>query len=298
MTSDATCAFPLSVSHNDTMSVSPLRSPSVAITSSPAEICAGNTITFLANPVYGGTAPTYRWTRNDTNVATGYGYVYIPHNGDVLKVTLFSNYPCLLTDTAVSPQIIIHPSPPVLNTINISVTQSSVVSGSVDTFIAIASNGGTSPSYQWRLNGSPVAGATGSIYVTSTLTAGEIISCEETSNKPCATPETAISGGITVSVIPAGVQQIAAGNGSFTVSPNPNKGSFTIDGRTTSNAVELVTITVTDVLGQAIYSQQAETGNGYFSRLVQLDNSIANGMYLVTITSGQDRIVFHIVVEK
>ena len=94
------------------------------------------------------------------------------------------------------------------------------------------------------------------------------------------------------------MQQIAAGNGSFTVSPNPNKGSFTIDGRTTSNAVELVTITVTDVLGQAIYSQQAETGNGYFSRLVQLDNSIANGMYLVTITSGQDRIVFHIVVEK
>ncbi len=298
ITSNATCAFPLSASHSDTVTISPLMTPSVTITSSPAQICVGNIITFLANPVYGGTAPTYRWTRNDTNVATGYGYVYVPHYGDVLKVTLYSNYPCLLRDTALSPQIIVHPIAPVLNTINILVTQSTVVAGGTDTFIAIAPNGGSTPSYQWLRNGSPIPGATNSMYVTSTLTAGVIISCEETSSKPCATPETAISGGITVKVIPVGVQEMTSGNGHFTLSPNPNKGSFTIEGKVNGNQNEPVNITVTDMLGQTIYRQLTESVNGDYSQPVKLDNCIANGMYLVSIICGQDRMVFHVVIEK
>lgn len=298
MTSDANCAFPLSVSVKDTMSVSPMRTPSVTITSSPAEICAGNTITFIANPVYGGTAPTYRWSRNDTNVATGYGYVYIPHYGDVLKVILFSDYPCLLTDTAVSPQFTIHPIAPVLNTISVSVTQSALVAGSVDTFIALAPNGGTAPAFQWRLNGSPISGATNSIYITNTLTAGEIISCEETSNKPCATPETAISGGITVRVIPAGVQQLSSNGTQFSLVPNPNKGTFAITGILKDNTATNACITITDLLGQNIYSQIFEIQNGILNHQIILGSQIANGIFLVNITSGAEHYIYRIVVDK
>ena len=298
MTSDATCAFPLSVSVKDTMSVSPLRTPSVTITSSPAEICAGNTITFIANPVYGGTAPAYRWSRNDTNVATGYGYVYIPHYGDVLKVTLFSNYPCLLTDTAVSPQITIHPIAPVLNTISVSVTQSALVAGSADTFIALAPNGGTAPAFQWRLNGTPISGATNSNYITNTLTAGEIISCEETSNKPCATPETAISGGITVRVIPAGVQQLSSIGTQFNLVPNPNKGTFAITGSLKDNTATNACITITDLLGQNVYSQIFEIQNGILNHQIILGSQTANGIYLVNITSGAEHFIYRIVVDK
>ncbi len=298
MTSSAACVSPLTASHSDTMIISAMQTPSVTITASPAEICSGNTITFTAHPVYGGTAPIYHWSRNDTNVATGYGYVYMPHYGDVLKVTLYSNYPCLLRDTALSPQVILHPLSPVLNTINISVTQSSIGAGNLDTFIAIAPNGGTAPTYQWLRNGTPIAGATNSIYVTSSLNPGDVIRCEEISSKPCATPETAISGGIAVKVIPVGVHQLAANSNQFSLLPNPNNGSFVIEGSLKDITDNHVNIIVTDILGQSIYHQVCELQNGSLNQQINLGSQIANGIYMVNITSGEGHFVYRIVVDK
>ena len=298
MTSNAACVSPLTASHTDTMIISPMETPSVTISASPAEICSGNIITFTAHPVYGGTEPVYHWSRNDTNVATGYGYVYMPHYGDVLKVILYSNYPCLLRDTALSPQILLHPINPVLNTVSVSVTQSALVAGNADTFIALAPNGGSAPAYQWLLNGSPVAGATGSIYVTSTLTAGEVISCEETSNKPCATPETAVSGGITVRVIPVGVQQLTNNGTQFTLLPNPNNGLFTIEGSLKDNTSGHVNIMITDMLGRNVYKNVFELQNGNLNQQIVLGCQVASGIYMVNITSGEEHFVFRIVVDK
>ena len=298
LTSNATCAFPLTASHTDTMVVSPLQTPSVVITASPAEICAGTAITFIANPVYGGSAPTYRWEKNGINVATGYAYVYIPSYGDILKVTLFSNYQCLTVDSAISPAFTVHTINPTANTISVIVTQSGIVAGSIDTFVAIAPNAGTTPHYQWLRNGVAIAGATSTEYVTDSLAAGQVISCEETSSTPCATPDIAISGGITVKVIPVGVRLLSSGGDNFTLIPNPNKGEFTIKGTLANSVITKTDIVVTDMLGQAIYKETTDTKGGKLNTHITLDPAIANGSYLVTITNNGNQVVYHLVISK
>jgi uncharacterized protein YjdB len=300
LTSSDACAFPLTASATDTMTVSPLRTPSVTIRTPHNPICDGDTAMFIAMPVYGGTAPVYHWTENGINVATGPEYIYTPHNGDLLVVTLFSNYPCLVTNTAVSPTYTVHTQAAVTNSVTIFVTQSTIVAGSVDTFIAVATNGGTLPSYQWLLNGLPIPGATNSMYITGSLENGQVISCMETSNAPCANPLTAKSGGIAVTVKPGGVgvPQVNGKQNSFTLVPNPNKGEFTVSGTINTLTDERVSIVITDMLGQAVYRYLATATNGNLNTHITLDKSIANGIYLVSITSGDGHEVYHIVIDK
>jgi Zn-dependent metalloprotease len=298
LVSNNSCASPDTASSSMNMLISPLRTPSVTISANPSVICSGIPVTFTALPVFGGIAPTYRWSRNDTNVATGPNYIYVPHNGDILKVTLFSDYPCLLIDSANSPAFDITTHAPVPNTISISVTQSGIAAGSLDTFVAIAPNGGGAPLFQWFINGTAIPGATASYYVTSSLTAGEVINCKVTSSLPCAMPPTATSGGITVRIIPVGVQQTTGTGGNISLTPNPNKGTFDIEGSLNSLTDSRVNIVVTDLLGQAIYKHTTEVLSGHFIQHVALDNSIASGMYLVSITSGENHVVYHMVLNK
>ncbi len=297
VTSNDACASPDTGSTIVNMLISTMRTPSVSITSNPSLICAGNSVIFTANPVYGGTAPTYRWSRNDTNIATGPDYVYIPHNGDVLKVRLVSNYPCLLVDTAISIayHVVVHN--PVTNMLNITVTQSGIMQGSVDTFVANPINGGGSPVYQWLLNGIAIPGANSSMYITSTLAPGDIISCKETSSLPCASPATATSGGISVKVTPVGVQTIGA-SGNFTLAPNPSKGIFDIKGSLKSITDEKVTIVITDLPGQVVYSKVSQSQNGMVNEHIVMDNSLANGIYVLSITTAQGHEVFQLVIDK
>ena len=58
------------------------------------------------------------------------------------------------------------------------------------------------------------------------------------------------------------------------------------------------TIVVTDMLGQSVYSNSVFAGSGNLNERVDLANNIASGMYLVTVTSGEHHVVFHVVVDK
>jgi hypothetical protein len=298
LTSNNSCASPDTVSTSVDMLISPLRNPTVTITDDPTVICTGHVVNFTANPVYGGTSPIYRWTKNGINVATGPEYFYVPNNGDLLTVTLFSDYPCLLTDSANSPVFHISTHTPVPNTISVSVTQSSIMEGSIDTFVAVAPNAGGAPLYQWLLNGAPIPGATNTIYITSTLAAGDVVSCRVTSSIACANPAVATSGGVTVKITPVGVLQVSGNGDNFTLSPNPNRGSFVVEGTLSNLKDDKATIVITDLLGQVIKTTNAVVHNGMLKEQITLDNSIADGIYLVSVTSGNDRVVFHMVVGK
>ena len=299
LTSNAPCAFPDSAVNSVTMSISPLMTPSVSITSIHSDsTCIGDTVQFAAVPVYGGTAPTYLWTENGINVATGPYYIYAPTDGDTLIVTMTSNYPCLATPTAVSSIFIVHVFPPSTNTLSVFVSQSSILSGRVDTFTAVATGAGSSPSFQWFINGTPVAGATSSQYITDSLRDGQIVNCEETSSFVCSSPHSIFSGGITITVLPNNVQQVGNSAGHFTLLPNPNRGEFTINGTTGTAGDDKVTIVMSDVLGQTIFTKTALSNNGNVSEHINLGNSLANGNYMVTITSGEDHIVFHVTIDR
>lgn len=88
--------------------------------------------------------------------------------------------------------------------VSIAITASSnpVCSGSPVTFCATTQNGGTSPFYQWRVNGTVISGATGATY-SYTPAANNVVSCLVTSNAECVSGNPALSNTVNLSVIPA-----------------------------------------------------------------------------------------------
>ncbi len=299
LTSSASCALPDTASSTVVVTMSAPVTPSVSITSLHADTtCAGDTAQFAALPVYGGTAPTYLWTENGTNVATGPYYTYMPHDGDTLVLTMTSNHPCVTTNVVVSSIFIVHVFSPSVNNLSVFVTQSSIAQGSVDTFIAIASGAGSAPTFQWFIDGIAVPGVSGPMYITDTLQGGQMVSCKETSSFACSTPNTVTSGGISVSVAAAGVAQVGNGINSLTLSPNPSGGSFTIKGSLRSGADEHVDIAVTDMLGQTVYKETAAVSNGKVNAQLNLSSIVPNGIYLVSVTAGEGHVVFHVVIDK
>ena len=299
LTSSASCALPDTASSTVVVTMSSPVTPSVSITSLHADTtCAGDTAQFAALPVYGGTAPTYLWTQNGINVATGPYYTYIPHDGDTLILTMTSNHPCVTTNTVTSGIFIVHVFGPSVNNLSVFVTQSSIAQGSVDTFIAIASGAGSAPAFQWYIDGVPVPGASGPMYITDTLQNGQMVSCKETSSFACSTPNSVTSGGISVSVAATGVAQLGNGINSLTLLPNPNGGSFTIKGALASAADDHVDIVVTDMLGQTVYREKSAINNGKVNAQLNLSSIVPNGMYLVSVTAGEGHVVFHVVIDK
>jgi len=92
--------------------------------------------------------------------------------------------------------ITIQPASPVSVTIYASVNP--VLPGSPVTFTAIAVNGGTHPSYQWKVNGSNAG--TNLFYYTYVPVAGDKVTCIVTSDLPCTSNNPAASNVVTMQI--------------------------------------------------------------------------------------------------
>lgn len=94
--------------------VMPVVEPQVFITATSTEICEGESITFGAVPYAGGNSPTFTWYRNGVQEGTGPSYTpNFINDGDQVRVTMASSYPCPTTPTVNSETItvIVHPNP-------------------------------------------------------------------------------------------------------------------------------------------------------------------------------------------
>jgi hypothetical protein len=89
--------------------------------------------------------------------------------------------------------------PVLVPSVSISETSNNICSGTSVTFTATPTNGGTIPTYQWKLNGSNV-GINSTTYTNSGLINSDIVSCVMTSNASCASPTTATSNSVTMTV--------------------------------------------------------------------------------------------------
>jgi len=296
LTSNAGCASPDTAMASVNMTVSAYVNPSVAITVSPGDTtCTAVPATFTAVPTYGGAAPTYIWNKNGINVATGPSYTYTPVTGDVVFCMMTSNFPCLLQDTAVSAAVTMTVDVPVANTVTIAASSTTIISGQTVTFTADAPNAGPGGAYQWYANGVAIPGATSAAYITDTLAAGQAITCQVTSSLPCAGPHTNASAGVMV-LVTSGVANTAAPVNDFAIVPNPNSGTFAIIGHVIPG--DNISIRVTDVLGQVVYTNTLQPQGASMHQVVVLGNSMASGMYLVTVSSSTGTAAYHVAVEK
>ncbi|MFZ4796506.1 MAG: T9SS type A sorting domain-containing protein [Bacteroidia bacterium] len=113
--------------------------------------------------------------------------------------------------------------------VSISASSNSICSGTNLTFTATPTNGGTSPFYQWKKNGSNV-GTNSTTYSDNSLLNNDQITCTITSNIPCVIVPTVASNIITMNVITQSVGGTISGGG--TICSGSVFGTLTLTGQT------------------------------------------------------------------
>ena len=187
--------------------------PLVSISANPGTTsCESIPVTYTANPTYGGSAPSYIWKVNGAFVGIDSTYTYVPVNGDVITCAMTSNYACANVPSA-SNFVIANVIPKVTPAVNVvaGTLGDTVCIGTLDTFFALPTNGGSLPGWQWSVNGTPMTTGATFIYTPNN---GDVITVKMTSNATCAIPDTAV-GGVTMTVNTTELPAV-------TVSINPN----------------------------------------------------------------------------
>jgi hypothetical protein len=216
----------------------------------------------------------------------------------VVYAEMTSNYGCLVTAKVPSNSVKMSVVAPVVPFITISADPgTNVALGQKVTLTANVTGGGATPSYQWSVNSIPVAGATNRSFTDSTfsLDKDDSVSVSVTSSGPC---RMTTHQWVYMSVHPVGVKEVGVTASNLSVQPNPNKGVFTVKGSLgTSNDAE-VTVELTNLLGQVVYKNNVIAKGGIMNEQVTLKNTLANGMYMLTVRSEAGLQVFHVVIEQ
>ncbi|NTW26087.1 MAG: hypothetical protein HGA37_15420, partial [Lentimicrobium sp.] len=199
------------------VTVNPLLPVTVSIIASENPICTGTPVTFTATPVNGGVNPFYQWKVNGINIGINSPFYSSSAlaNDDQVTCEMTSDISCSSGNPATSNAITMIVSSGLPVSVNISASENPVCTGGSVTFTATPTNGGTSPTYQWRLNGSNV-GTNSPTYTNTALANGNTVTCVMTSNAPCVSGSPATSNVITMEVgQPIGNNSLNLSSGNF-----------------------------------------------------------------------------------
>ncbi len=103
---------------------------------------------------------------------------------------------------------------------------------------------------------------------------------------------------ITVKAKPTIINTVSTESISVKILPNPNHGDFIIKGTTGISETSVVTLEVTDMLGQVVYTNKLNLTDGIINERVILSNTLANGTYHLKLRTTNNQNVFHFVIEK
>ena len=195
------------------VTVNPNLPANVSVVASAIAVCSGSNVTFTATPTNGGSVPSYQWKVNGNNVGTNsatYSTTTL-NNNDKVSVVMTSNAsPCLSGSPATSNAITMSVSPNLPASVSVAASAMAVCSGSNVTFTATPTNGGSVPSYQWKVNGSNV-GTNSATYSSTTLNNNDTVSVVLTSNaSPCLSGSPATSNALTITVNPLPTATVTA----------------------------------------------------------------------------------------
>jgi hypothetical protein len=184
-------------SNSISMVVSSVLIPAVTIAASANPFCQGSTVNFTSSISNGGSTPGYQWLKNGLPAGTSSTYSYSPADGDFITCRITSSLTCASPSQATSNPILMirNLSTPV--SVSITASDNPVCPGSTVTFVAAPTNGGSSPSYQWKVDG-VTKGTNSATFTYSPINGGEIITCILTSNAPCNSGNPATSNPITM----------------------------------------------------------------------------------------------------
>jgi hypothetical protein len=82
----------------------------------------------------------------------------------------------------------------------------------------------------------------------------------------------------------------------ISVMPNPNYGTFTVEGTLSTADDEQVALELNDMLGKTVYVDMFTATDGKLNKKVEL-NDMPSGVYLLTVRTPQDKQVFRVVMQ-
>ena len=211
MTSNANCVSPATATSNKVvMTINPVVVPTIVVTASQNPSCAGDSVTFTAAITNGGASPVYQWKKNGINVGSNlatYGSITLANNDSVWCV-LTSNATCPSTASVNSNKVHLTINPIVTPSVSVTASQGAICAGTLVTFTAQVSNGGTTPQYQWYKNGNTV-GTNLATYDDNTLATNDSVWCVLVSNANCLGVNTAVSNKTGITITPTLVSSVS-----------------------------------------------------------------------------------------
>lgn len=245
----------ISVSHSISASFVAQVTPSVTLTASPSNhICAGANVTFTASATNGGSSPVYNFKINGNSVQNGSSNILSSSsltNNDDVSCTIVANNFCQTSAIANSNNIQMTIDISLTPSISLLADNNNVCTGTNIAFTAVATNGGTAPSYNFMINGNSVQNSISNTYSSSSLNNNDMVTCTLTANNVCQTSATAMSNNINMSFIAYLTPSVSIGSNSglnvcsgstvvFTATPvnggaNPTY-NFSVNGNSVQNS--------------------------------------------------------------
>ncbi len=164
--------------------------------------------------------------------------VYIPDGGWGVTAGTYYGVLTVKTNTPVECESVGYPiSVKIVDSdteagVSITVSDNIICQGEEVTFIATPTNGGSSPAYQWQVDGSNVSGATFSTFVSSSFTNGQEISCVMTSNLSGVTNNPATSNIITMIVDELPTITLVSNSADICLGENTSEFEYSVTGGT------------------------------------------------------------------
>ncbi|MFK8102361.1 MAG: immunoglobulin domain-containing protein, partial [Saprospiraceae bacterium] len=193
-----------------TLTVVPNVVVSIMIHASATEICAGEIVNFTATTTNGGTNPSFIWEVNniDQNVDSLSFSSATLSDGDEVRCRLSSSETCTTNAIVTSDAQVMTVNPVLTADLTIVTSTTEICAGEVLSFSATTTNGGTNPTYEWRLN-SVLVGTNSDTLTLSNLSDGDELTCQLTSSEPCVVNPTVASDPLIISVNPILVASVA-----------------------------------------------------------------------------------------
>jgi PKD repeat protein len=244
----------------DSVHVTILPLPGFSVVANPTSMCLGDTASLICN----NPAWTYSWTPASTlNIATGDSVIATPTSTTTYSITAVDTNGCVSNTTKA---ITVYPplAPPVV-----------LING----FTLTCSTFGFS--YQWFLNGNPIAGATSQTYVATQVGNYSVIAY---TYQGC-------DSGESPAVFVDGIKEEEGM--SFTIAPNPNNGSFELFFNTTT--VSDFSVNIYSVDGKLVYIEQLSHFSGTYRKQIDL-SGFGGGTYIIRLSNDKQQSVQRIIV--
>ncbi|MEI8278743.1 MAG: M43 family zinc metalloprotease [Bacteroidota bacterium] len=169
----------------------------IATTTGTNPGCPNQTYTFTATPTSGG-IPTYQWSVNGVAVIGATGQTFTSNTlvaGNTVTCQATTFCPGVLSATSNTITIATQTVTPTA-LIALTTGNNPGCSEQVYTFTVQSTNAGTTPTYQWQVNG--VNAGTNSSTFSSSLNNNDVVTCNVTASGACALPSMVTSNGIVI----------------------------------------------------------------------------------------------------